>query len=133
MIRMSAVVLFSCATLSVAAADRLKAGEWETTLTMGAGKPTVTKYCVTDADARLMNGDLAALRKYLDDSTAKNTRGRCIVKSLELRDNRTTIAKLTCGKTEVVNTTTYYGDRYSSTSSNGLTLAGKRVGACPAK
>jgi hypothetical protein len=133
MIRMSAVVLFSFATLLLAAADRVKAGAWETTLTIGTGKPMVTKYCITDADARLMNGDLAALRKYLVDSTAKNTRGRCTVKSLELRDNRTTVAKLTCGKTEVVNTTTYYGDRYSSTSSNNVTVAGKRVGACPAK
>lgn len=40
---------------------------------------------------------------------------------------------MACGKIEVVSTTTYYGDRYSSTSSNGTTLAGKRLGACPPK
>lgn len=133
MIRLSAMVLFSFATLLLTAADRVKAGQWESTMTMAAGKPMVTKYCITDADARMMNGDLATLRKYLVDSTAKNTGGRCTVKSLELRDNHTTIAKLTCGKTEIVNTTTYSGDRYSSTSSNNVTVAGKRVGACPAK
>jgi hypothetical protein len=135
MTRMSAVVLFSLATLLAAsnagAADRVKAGWWETTLTM-AGKPTVTKYCITDSDARLMNGDLATLRKYLVDSTAEKTRGRCTVKNVELKGNRT-IATIACGKSEVTSTTTYYGDRYESTSSNGTTLAGKRIGTCPAK
>jgi hypothetical protein len=38
---------------------------------------------------------------------------------------------MACGKTEVVGTTTYHGDRYESASSNGTKLTGKRLGACP--
>lgn len=137
MSRMLAVVLFSLATLVAAsnagAADRVKAGWWETTLTMGSGKPMVTKYCITDSDARLMNGDLATLRKYLVESTAASTRGVCTVKNVELKGGNRTIVTLVCGKNEVTNTTTYYGDRYESTSSNATKVAGKRVGACPAK
>jgi len=117
--------------VNVAAADRVQAGEWETTMTMpGVAKPAVTKHCITAAEAALMNGDLATLRKYLEESTAKNTRGRCSVKSVAIDGNRT-IATIACGKTEVVGTTTYHGDRYESTSSNGTKLVGKRLGACP--
>jgi hypothetical protein len=77
-----------------------------------------------------MNGDLATLRKYVEDSTAKNTRGRCVVKSVAVKGNQTTVA-IACGKTEVVATTTYHGDHYESLSSNGTKIAGKRIGACP--
>jgi hypothetical protein len=77
-----------------------------------------------------MNGDLATLRKYLTESTTTNTKGRCSVKSVDLKDDRTIVA-IVCGKSEVVGTTTYHGDRYESTNSNGTTVVGKRLGACP--
>ena len=129
-----ALFLFSFATLlpvanSAAAADRVQAGEWETKTTI-AGKPVVSKYCITAADARLMNGDEATLRRYVEQSTAEKTKGRCAVKSVVVTGNRTVVT-IACGKTQVVGTTTYHGDHYESTSSNGVTLVGKRVGACP--
>jgi hypothetical protein len=132
--KLLAVTLFSSATLfltasNAAAADRVQAGEWENKMTIGAGKPMLTKQCITAADAKLMNGDVATLRKYLEQSTATNTRGRCTVKDVKIATNRTVVT-IACGKTEVVGTTTYHGDRYESTSSNGTTLVGKRVGAC---
>jgi hypothetical protein len=111
------------------AADRVQPGDWETTLTMPNVKPMVSKHCITPAEAKLMNGDLPALRKYVEDSTAKNTRGRCVVRSVAVKGNQTTVA-IACGKTEVVATTTYHGDRYESTSSNGTKIAGKRLGSC---
>jgi hypothetical protein len=128
MIRLIAVLLL-CAT-SVTAADRVQAGEWETTMTMGSAKPMVSKYCITAAEAKHMSGDLATLRKYLVESTATNTAGRCSVKDVALTGNRTVVT-IACGKTVVTNTTTYHGDRYESTSSNGSTVAGTRLGACP--
>jgi hypothetical protein len=121
-------VLLLCAT-SVVAADRVQSGEWETTMTMGSTKPMVSKHCITAAEAKLMNGDVATLRKYVEESTAKNTAGRCTVKDVALNGNRTTVT-IACGKTVVSSTTTYHGDRYESTSSNGSSLAGKRLGAC---
>jgi hypothetical protein len=131
MTRMFAVLLavvFLATT--AAAADRVQAGEWETTMTMGSAKPIVTKYCISADEARLMNGDEATLRKYLVDSTAEKMQGRCTVKSVKVAKNQTVVA-IICGETEVVNTTDYFGDRYTSKSSTGATLSGKRLGACP--
>lgn len=124
-----AVILLSFATFAVHAADRVQAGQWETTLTMATGKPMVSKYCIGAAEAKAMNGDEAGLRKYLEESTASNTKGRCLVKSVKLEDVTATVA-LVCGKTEVSSTTSYFGDRYESKSSNGTTVAGKRLGNC---
>jgi NADPH-dependent 2,4-dienoyl-CoA reductase/sulfur reductase-like enzyme len=134
--KISAMVLFAFALVFLAAptagaADRVHAGQWETTMTIpGVAKAAVTKHCTTAAEAALMNGDLPTLRKYVEQSTAKNTKGRCSVKSVAIDGNRT-IVTIACGKTEVVGTTTYHGDRYESSSSNGTKIVGKRVGACP--
>lgn len=125
-----AVLLFSFATINLQAADRVQAGQWETTLTMSAGKPMVSKYCIGAAEAKAMSGDEAGLRKYLEESTAANTKGRCSVKSVKLENDTTTVALL-CGSTEMSSTTRYFGDRYESKSSNGATVAGKRLGDCP--
>lgn len=123
-----AAVLLIGATSAVAA-ERVRAGEWQTTLKSGTGKPLVTKYCVTAREATAMNGNLAVLRKYLEESTAEKTNGRCAVKKVALNGNRTVVT-MVCGKTEVVGTTTYFGDRYESTSSSGTTVVGKRLGKC---
>lgn len=130
-----AVTLLSFAILApgaamAGAAERVKAGQWETTLKLKSGEPVLTKNCVTAGEARFMNGDLATLRKYLEESTAANTQGRCAVKRVELNDNRV-IVTMVCGKTETVGTTTYHGDRYESSSSGGVTIVGKRLGDCP--
>jgi hypothetical protein len=135
--RILIVIVFSCATLvfgvrDVAAADRVQAGEWETELTLGSAKPMLTRYCITAGEAESMNGDLATLRKYLEESTETNTKGMCKVKNVALNANRT-IVTIVCGKTEVVGTTIYHGDRYESSSSDGTTVTGKRVGACPSR
>jgi hypothetical protein len=112
------------------AADRVKAGKWETKLTPpGASAPIVSTYCISADEARLMNSDVATLRKYVTDSTAAKLKGRCTVKSVVAKDNQT-IVTIACGKTEVTSTTTYYGDHYDSTSSNGTKLSGKRIGDC---
>jgi hypothetical protein len=113
-----------------AAADRVQAGQWETTMTGFGPKPIVSKSCITAADAKLMNGDLASLRKYVEKSTASAMKGRCAVKNVTLNGNRTVVT-IACGKTEVAATTTYSGNRYESTSTNGTSMKGKRLGACP--
>lgn len=125
-----AVILFSFATVDLQAADRVQAGQWETTVAMGAGRPMVTKYCISAAEAKAMNGDEAGLRKYLEQSIVENTKGRCWLKSVKLEDDTTTVT-LVCGRTELVSITSYFGDRYESVSSDGTTVAGKRIGDCP--
>ena len=131
MVRTFAVTLFSLLfAAAAAAADRVQAGQWETTMILDTGKPMVTKYCITPGEARSMSGDEATLRRYLTESTATSTRGRCALKSVTLKDDQTTVA-IVCGATEVVTTTTYAGDRYRSSSSDGAKVEGKRVGSCP--
>lgn len=128
----SALILsavFLIAATSARGAERVRAGQWETTMTAGAGKPTVTKYCIKAAEAKAMNGDLATLRKYLEDSTAENTGARCVVKHVELKGNRTVVT-VACGEIQLVSTTTYHGDRYEASSSNGMKVTGRRIGAC---
>jgi len=110
-------------------ADRVQPGQWETSMTMGSGKPAVTTHCITADEAKLMNGDVATLRRYVEQSTAKHTAGRCVVKNVEIQENRTMVT-IACGKTSVTSTTTYHGDHYESSSSNGTRLLGKRLGAC---
>ena len=122
-----AVLLFAT---SVAAADRVQDGQWETSLTLAAGKPMVTKYCLTPAEAKSMNGDAATVRKYLEETTATATKGFCKVKTVKVDKNQTVVA-IVCGKTEVINTTKYSGDKYESKSSDGTLVAGKRLGVCP--
>lgn len=134
MIRQGASTLFTAVMLLVAtnaaAADRVQAGEWETKMTIGTGKPIVTKYCITPDEARSMNGDEATLRKYLVESTAEKTGGRCLIRTVTLKDDVTTVA-IACGKTEVVTSTKYQGNRYESSSSNGAKVTGRKLGACP--
>jgi hypothetical protein len=129
MTRLFAVLLL-CAAIPCAAADRVQAGQWETTMTMGSAKPMVAKYCISAAEAKAMSGDLATLRKYVEESTKASTAGRCTVKSVALNGDRTVVT-IACGKSVVTNTTTYHGNRFESVSSSGSTVAGKRLGACP--
>ena len=70
------------------AADRVQAGEWETTMTGIGPSPMVTKYCISAKEAKAMSGDLATLRKFVTESTAEKTGGRCSVKDVELKGNR---------------------------------------------
>jgi hypothetical protein len=132
MTKIFAVIVAMLITANALAADRVQPGQWETKLTGVSAKPMITQHCITAAEARLMNGDVATLRKYLVESTAAKTKGRCSVKNVELTGNRTVVT-MSCGKTEVVGTTVYHGDHYESSSSNGTTIVGKRLGACPAK
>lgn len=130
-------VLVLLTTLSYAgagaAAPRVQPGEWETKLTgPSVPAPMVTKYCITPAEATAMSGDLATLKRYVEDSTAERTKGRCFAKSVALNGDRTVVT-IVCGKTEVTATTTYHGDRYESSDSNGTKVTGKRTGACPAR
>ena len=77
-----------------------------------------------------MSGDEATLRKHLAASTAENTKGRCTLKSVTLKNDQTTVA-IVCGATELITTTTYAGNRYKASTSNGAKVEGKRLGDCP--
>ncbi len=82
--RLLIVLVFVCGAVVTSAADRVRAGLWETTITV-AGKPVVSSGCITASDAATMNGDAATIRAYLEKSSAK---AGCTVKNVTVNGNQ---------------------------------------------
>jgi Protein of unknown function (DUF3617) len=127
----STSVLLSIAMLALTvaearAADRVQPGQWETTISAG-GRDRVLKSCVTAAEASVANGDEKAFRASVV-KTAEDA--GCTVKDIKVSGNQV-ISDGTCGGMQNTSTTTYHGDWYEQTSSNGAKVRAKRVGACP--
>ena len=108
------------------AADRVQPGQWETTITAG-GRDRVMKSCVTAAEANTANGDEKTFRESMVKTAEQ---AGCKVKDVKVSGNQV-IADSTCGGMQNTSTTTYHGDWYEQTSSNGTKVRAKRVGACP--
>jgi Protein of unknown function (DUF3617) len=117
------------AALTVAearAADRVHAGQWETTISAG-GRDRVMKSCVTAAEASAANGD----EKTFRDSMVKTAeQAGCTVKDVKVSGNQV-VSDATCGGHQSTSTTIYHGDWYEQTASNGTKVSAKRVGTCP--
>ena len=125
----SIVVLIAMLALTVAdarAADRVQAGQWETTISAG-GRDRVMKTCVTTAEANTANGD----EKTFRDSVVKTAEAAgCVVKDVKVSGNQV-ISDATCHGMQSTSTTTYHGDWYEQASANGTKVRAKRIGACP--
>ena len=87
-------------TLSVRAADRMAAGQWEFTLT-GTGGSRTTNQCMTPDQANEMNGDSKTARGFAE----KRTSGRCTIKSYDIQGN-TVKYSLACGDRTIDSRTT---------------------------
>ena len=125
------MLTFLFTSMSAQAVDRVHAGQWETVLTTKAGNSSpATISCLTASEAAFLNGDAAALRKHVEESMAKNTRGRCKVTDLQVKGNAIAVTTA-CGSNHSVVTTTYHGETYEAVSTAGTTIRGRRLGACP--
>jgi hypothetical protein len=114
------------ASTATAAADRVHAGQWETTIESG-GRTRAMTTCVTPAEAQAMNGD----EKTLKDGIEKATAGTgCKVMVVKASGNQVTVSSQ-CSVGANTGTTTYRGDSYDSENTNGTKVHAKRVGACP--
>jgi hypothetical protein len=109
-----------------AAADRIHAGEWETTIE-GGGRNHVMKSCVTPEEAQVMNGDDKTLTAGIEKATAGSG---CTVTTVKTSGNQVT-ATSQCAMGANTGTTTYRGDSYEAENTNGTKVHAKRVGACP--
>jgi len=125
----SLLLLIAMLALTVAAAraaDRVQAGQWETTISAG-GRDRVMKSCVTAAEASVANGD----EKIFRESVIKAAQDAgCTVKDVKVSGNQVT-SDGTCGGMQATSTTTYHGDWYEQVSANGTKVRAKRIGACP--
>jgi Protein of unknown function (DUF3617) len=111
---------------AAAAADRLQAGLWETTVDAG-GTTRSSQACLTPPEAAAMNGT----EKMFKDAIEKAMSGTgCSVTALTASGNQVTVTTQ-CGTNAITGTTTYHGDSYESENNNGTKVRAKRIGACP--
>jgi hypothetical protein len=123
------MLVFIGLALSAQAADRIRAGQWAGTTTVG-GKTYTTSSCVSQSDAAAMNGDAKGIKAYLETMIPPQ-----ICKITDVKANGSqVIYTASCNgsavKTVKTVTTSYYGDRSEGTDSTGSKTEAKLVGAC---
>jgi hypothetical protein len=112
--------------LSAQAADRMRAGQWVGTTTVG-DKTFPTSSCVSPSDAAAMNGDAAAVKAYLETIIPPEI---CKVTDVRAVGNQV-IYSVSCGGSgSKTVTTSYHGDRSEGTDSTGSKTEAKLVGVC---
>lgn len=119
-----AIVVFGCGAVADAA-DRVRAGEWETTVSV-AGRTMTKSACISESDAAALNGDVASIRTFVEKSSAKNG---CKVTDVTVSGNQVVVTNACAGGTNV-GTTTYRGDTFETVNTNGARASVKRVGDC---
>jgi hypothetical protein len=115
--------------LSAQAADRMRAGQWVGTTTVG-GKTYPTSSCVSLSDAAGMNGDAKAVKAYLETIIPPQI---CKITDVKADGNQVIYTASCSGgaaKTVKTVTTSYYGDRSEGTDTTGSKIEAKLVGAC---
>ena len=120
------LVAIAVQAAGAAAADRVHAGEWETTVESG-GKSFSMKSCATPAQAAAMNGDDRMLRDGIEKAMAGSG---CTVTGVKVSGSQVTVSSQ-CSIGANTGTTTYRGDSYESENTNGTKVHAKRIGACP--
>ena len=118
------IAVLALTVASAQAANRVDAGQWETTMEQG-GHTRVMKTCVSAAEAAAANGDEKTFRESMLKAAAipgctfdaKVTGSQVVSNSV-------------CHGMKVTSTTNYHGDSYEQVSSNGSKVHAKRIGAC---
>ena len=126
--RLLTVTLLALSVASAHAANRMDAGQWETTMEQG-GHSRVMKTCVTAAEAAVANGDEKTFVESITKASAAAMAGMGCTFDAKVSGNQV-ISNSTCHGKQVSSTTTYHGDWYEQVSSNGSKVHAKRVGAC---
>ena len=121
-----AMFAFACLAQPVAAADRMSAGQWAGTTTVG-GKTFNTSNCMAQSDVDAMNGDAKAVGAYLEKVIPPSI---CKLTDIQVSASQI-IYTSACGSAAgAVVTTTYHGDSFEGSDTKGTKSEGKRVGAC---
>jgi hypothetical protein len=94
---------------SLRAQDRMRPGQWETTVTSD-GKSTSITSCITAAESAIANQSAKELRVSMEKSVATSGKGSCkvTVKDFTAADNVVT-TEVTCRDITYVNTTNVQG------------------------
>lgn len=132
----SAAALLTLTLLAILlqAADRVRPGLWENTVTTNDKSVSKTS-CRTPAEIATVNGSAKTIRESMEKGFAKT--GTCMLKDLKV-DGNTVSWVAACGTQSIVSRTTYIGD--TSETTNTSTMGGtakvihiksRRVGDCP--
>jgi hypothetical protein len=124
-IALASACVFAWLALPADATDRIRAGQWDTTLNM-QGRTRTMSACVPQVDADAMNGDAKSIRAAVEKVTAATG---CKVADVKVNGGQVIVASVCAGK-ENVSTSNYHGDSYESENTNGTKIQAKRVGAC---
>jgi hypothetical protein len=118
--------ILTCIAVPAGAADRVRAGQWDVTLTI-AGRTMTKSTCMSQSDADAINGDPKSVRAKVEKDTAA---GGCAVKDVKIAGNQITVTSVCRDGRENVGTTTYHGDSLETVNTNGTKAQSKWVGAC---
>ena len=128
-------LLLSSAT-TLLAEDRMRAGNWETTVIAGDGKTVTRNACLNAHDAAMSNGSPEVIRAETEKALAKS--GGCKLKDFKI-DAKSKADTMVCGSDTIHNETAFHGgDSFETTTthtsgSGGVTVAhfkGRRTGDC---
>ena len=120
--------VFSCVAFPANAADRVQAGQWESTTTM-QGHNSTSSTCMSQSDADALNGDEKAIRAVSEKGFGI---AHCKVTDVKVNGNHVKVTAA-CDGTPVVSTSDYHGDSFEGTTvteGHGVTIRSKRIGAC---
>jgi hypothetical protein len=123
------LLMFVGLGLPARAADRVRAGQWVGTTTVG-GKTYPTSSCVSQSDAAAINGDAQAVKAYLETIIPPEI---CTITDVKANGEQviyTASCSAGTAKTMKTVTTSYYGNRSEGTDSSGGKTEAKLVGAC---
>jgi hypothetical protein len=118
--------MVTCIAVPAGAADRVRPGQWETTLTL-AGHTMTKSMCMSQSDADAINGDPRSVRAKVEKDVSA---GGCKVMDVKISGNQVVVTSVCRDGKENVGTTTYHGDSLESVNTNGTRSQSKRVGAC---
>jgi len=118
--------LVACVAVPAGAAERVRPGQWDVTLTV-AGRTMTKSTCMSQSDADAINGDLGSVRAKAEKDAAA---GNCTVKDVKISGNQIIVTSVCGDGKENVGTTTYRGDSFETVNTNGAKAQSKWVGAC---
>jgi len=142
MLKATVIAALLCLLVSGAtelgAQDRMRAGNWESTVTSSDGKTTTRNACLDAQMAARSNGSPESIRTEIEKAITKG--GRCKLKDFSI-DAKSKMETMVCGEDTIRNETTFHGgDSFETTttrtSGGVVTVAhfkGRRTGECKAE
>ncbi len=134
---MPTVFCFLLSTVTVLQAeDRMRAGNWETTVIAADGKTATRNACLNAHDAAMSNGSPEEIRADAEKALAKS--GSCKLKDFKI-DAKSKTDTMVCGTDTIHNETAFHGGdgletTTTHTSGSGVVtvahLKGRRTGDC---